>query len=99
MGMSRRLFTKEFNLVATRRLEQGVSIAEVSRALEVNQNVFHRWRGELRQGPGNAFPAVESSAGREGDRGVGGLSLLSLCWRNRVSAIQQLASGRGVQTR
>ena len=36
MGLSRRQFTKEFKLAAVRRLEQGVSIAEVARALEVN---------------------------------------------------------------
>src|ERR1019366_209362 len=56
MGLSRRQFTKEFKLVAGRRLEQGVSIAEVTRALEVNPNVLHRWRREFRHGPGNAFP-------------------------------------------
>jgi transposase len=53
---SRRQFTQEFKLAAVRRLEQGVSIAEVARGLEVNPNVLHRWRREFRQGPGNAFP-------------------------------------------
>jgi len=53
---SRRKFTKEFKLAAVRRLEQGVSLGEVARALEVNPNVLHRWRREFRQGPGNAFP-------------------------------------------
>ena len=56
MGLSRRQFTKEFKLAAVRRLEQGVSIAEAARALEVNANVLHRWRREFRQAPGNAFP-------------------------------------------
>src|SRR5712691_4397264 len=56
MGMSRRMFTKEFKLAAVRRLEQGVSIGEAARALEVNPNVLHRWRREFRQAPGNAFP-------------------------------------------
>jgi transposase-like protein len=56
MGLSRRLFTKEFKLAAVRRLEEGVSIGEVARGLEVNPNVLHRWRREFRQGPGNAFP-------------------------------------------
>src|SRR6266704_2491951 len=56
MGLSRRQFTKEFKLAAVRRLEQGVSIGEAARALEVNPNVLHRWRRELRQGPGNVFP-------------------------------------------
>jgi len=56
MGLSRRLFTKEFKLAAVRRLEQGVSIGEAVRALEVNPNVLHRWRREFRQGTGSAFP-------------------------------------------
>ena len=56
MGLSRRMFTKEFKLAAVRRLEQGVSIGEVARALELNPNVLHRWRREIRQGPGNVFP-------------------------------------------
>jgi len=55
MGMERRQFTKEFKLAAVRRLEQGVSIGEAARALELNPNVLHRWRREFRQGPGNAF--------------------------------------------
>ena len=54
MGLSRRQFTKEFKLAAVRRLEQGVSIGEAARALEVNPNVLHRWRREFRQGTGNA---------------------------------------------
>jgi transposase len=56
MGISRRQFTKEFKLAAVRRLEEGVSLGEVARGLEVNPNVLHRWRREFRQGPGNAFP-------------------------------------------
>ena len=56
MGMSHRQFTREFKLAALRRLEEGVSIAEVARGLEVNPNVLHRWRHEFRQGPGNVFP-------------------------------------------
>src|SRR5579863_1453415 len=76
MGLSRRQFTQEFKLAAVRRLEQGVSIAEVARGLEVNPNVLHRWRREFRQGPGNAFPGNGKqrwSAGRvaELERKVG----------------------------
>src|SRR5713226_3760911 len=56
MGLSRRMFTKEFKQAAVQRLEQGISIGEVARALEVNPNVLHRWRREFRQGPGNAYP-------------------------------------------
>ncbi len=77
MGLSRRQFTKEFKLAAVRRLEQGVSIAEAARALEVNPNVLHRWRREFRQGPGNAFPGNGTQRWSDGrvaelERKVGG---------------------------
>ncbi|MFN7173067.1 MAG: transposase [Fimbriimonadaceae bacterium] len=55
MGLARRQFSKDFKTAAIQRLEQGVSIGEVARALEVNPNVLHRWRREFREGPGNAF--------------------------------------------
>jgi len=48
MGLSRRRFTKEFKEEAVRRLELGASIGEVARACELNPNVLHRWRRELR---------------------------------------------------
>jgi transposase len=48
MGFSRRKFTKEFKEEAVRRLDLGASLAEVARACEVNPNVLHRWRRELR---------------------------------------------------
>src|SRR5208337_1413991 len=54
MGLSRRQFTKEFKLAAVRRLEQGVSVGEVARALEVSPNLLHRWRREFRQGTADA---------------------------------------------
>ena len=66
MGMSRRQFTQEFKLAAVRRLEQGVSITEVARGLEVNPNVLHRWRREFRQGPGNVFPGNGKQRWSEG---------------------------------
>jgi transposase len=66
MGLSRRMFTKEFKLAAVRRLEQGVSMGEVARAVEVNPNVLHRWRRELRQGPGNVFPGNGKQRWSEG---------------------------------
>jgi transposase-like protein len=66
MGLSRRQFTREFKLAAVRRLEAGVSIAEVARGLEVNPNVLHRWRLEFRQAPGNAFPGHGSPRWSDG---------------------------------
>jgi transposase len=66
MGVLRRQFPQEFKLAAVRRLEQGVSIGEVARGLEVNPNVLHRWRREFRQGPGNAFPGHGKQRWSEG---------------------------------
>jgi len=58
MGLSRRRFTREFKLAAVQRLETGAAVAEVARAFDVDPNVLHRWRREIRQGPGNAFPGL-----------------------------------------
>ena len=55
MGLNRRKFTREFKEAAVRRLELGASVAEVARACEVNPNVLHRWRRELREFGGKAF--------------------------------------------
>src|SRR5690348_4183790 len=66
MGLSRRQFTKEFKLAAVRRLEQGVSIGEAARALEVNPNVLHRWRREFWEAPGNVFPGNGKQRWSEG---------------------------------
>jgi transposase-like protein len=48
-GLNRRKFTREFKEAAVRRLELGASVAGVPRACEVNPNVLHRWRRELRE--------------------------------------------------
>jgi len=66
MGLSRRQFTREFKLAAVRRLEEGISIAEMARGLEVNPNVLQRWRREFREGPGNAFPGKGQRRWSEG---------------------------------
>jgi transposase-like protein len=66
MGLSRRQFTREFKIEAVRRLEQGIGIGELARALEVNPNVLHRWRREVREGPGIAFPGLGKRRVEEG---------------------------------
>jgi len=55
MSLSRRTFSKEFKEAAVRRLQLGASIGEVARACEVNPNVLHRWKRELRDYGGKAF--------------------------------------------
>src|ERR1017187_4729745 len=66
MGLLRRQFTREFKLAAVRRLEAGVSLAEVARGLEVSPNVLDPWRREFRQAPGNAFPGQGQRRWAEG---------------------------------
>lgn len=65
MSLSRRTFTKEFKEAAVRRLELGASAAEVARACEVNPNVLHRWRRELRHYGANAFAGNGKSRAQE----------------------------------
>ena len=63
--MSRRSFTKEFKEAAVRRLELGASLGEVSRACEVNPNVLHRWKRELRNFGAKAFAGNGKSRAQE----------------------------------
>ena len=79
MGLSRRMFTKEFKLAAVQRLERGVSMGEVARALEVNPNVLHRWRREFRQGPGNVFPGNGKQRWSEGRPAGPGFDFMKGC--------------------
>ncbi len=65
MSLSRRTFTTEFKEAAVRRLELGASIAEVARACEVNPNVLHRWRRELRDHGAKAFSGNGKSRAEE----------------------------------
>ena len=86
MGLSHRRLSREFKLAGVRRLEEGVSIAEVARGLEVNPNVLHRWRREFRQGPpGNAFPGHGQRRWSEGriaelERKIGQQVWKSIFW-------------------
>ncbi|MCW5978765.1 MAG: transposase [Bryobacteraceae bacterium] len=65
MGQTRRKFTKEFKEAAVRRLELGASMAEVARACEVDANVLHRWRRELRERGAKAFSGNGRSRSEE----------------------------------
>ncbi len=76
MRLSRRTYTKEFKEAAVRRVELGASIGEVARACEVNPNVVHRWRRELRDHgvkafQGNGKSRAEQSRLAELERKVG----------------------------
>jgi transposase len=62
---SRRKFTKEFKQTAVRRLNNGQSVAEVARALEVNPSELHRWRRELQEHGERAFSGVGNKRAQE----------------------------------
>jgi transposase len=82
MEWSRRKFTKEFKEEAVRRRDLGVSLAEVARACEVNPNVLHRWRRELRDYGVKASPGTARAAlKRAGWRSWSGKSAAKL-WRS-----------------
>ena len=55
MGMSRRVFTREFKLAAIRELESGKSAGLLARRLEVTRDTLYRWRREFKEQPTRAF--------------------------------------------
>lgn len=55
MGISRRIFTRGFKLAAVKELESGKSVGYVARRLEINPNLLHRWRQDLKKNPSTAF--------------------------------------------
>lgn len=57
MAVHRKQYTKEFKEEAVRLITQGgLSVAQVSRDLDVNQNILRRWKQELEQHGIQAFP-------------------------------------------
>src|SRR5712691_4739513 len=62
MGLSRRRLTRGVQAGRPSASGNGASVAEVTRAVEVNANFLNRWQREFREGPGDAFPG----AGRRG---------------------------------
>ena len=57
MAVHRKQYTKEFKEEAVRLITQsGLSVAQVSRDLDVNQNILRRWKQELEQHGVQAFP-------------------------------------------
>lgn len=55
MGMSRRVFTREFKLAAVKEVESGKPLGHVARRLEVSRDTLHRWRREFKKQPTKAF--------------------------------------------
>lgn len=57
--MTRRRFTREFKLEAVRLIrEQGISVAQASRDLDIHENVLRKWARAYEADPANAFPGA-----------------------------------------
>ena len=63
----RRKFSRAFKLSALRRLESGVSVAEVAELCNIDPNVLRRWRRTYDKSPESAFPGAGR---RPGERGL-----------------------------
>ena len=57
MAKTRRTFTPEFKAEAVHRIaEQGKSLAEVARALDLGESMLRAWKQALAKGGDHAFP-------------------------------------------
>ncbi len=57
MGPKRRKFSREFKLEAIRLItEKGYSLARVGRDLDLRPDMLRRWKKQLLDDPGGAFP-------------------------------------------
>jgi transposase len=55
--MGRRQFTREFKVEAVRLVrERGISVAQVSRDLDVHENMLRKWTKQFDEDPRQAFP-------------------------------------------
>jgi len=57
--MSRRSFTREFKIEAVRLVsEQGLTIVQAARDLDIHENVLRKWVRKYREDPAHAFPGA-----------------------------------------
>ena len=55
--MQRRKFSRELKIEAVRLVrERGVSVAQASRGIDVNENVLRKWLKDFDSDPKQAFP-------------------------------------------
>jgi len=55
--MQRRKFSREFKLEAVKLVrDQGVSVVQAARDLDVHENVLRKWGKEFGRDPAHAFP-------------------------------------------
>ncbi len=62
MDLARRVYSRELKVAAMREIDNGRTVAEVARQLELSPKLLERWRSEWRARGESAFPG----AGRRG---------------------------------
>ena len=64
----RRKFSREFKIEAVRMVtEEGHSLAQVARDLDVRPDMIHRWREKLQEEGGHAFPGAGNMKPRDAE--------------------------------
>ena len=58
MNLARRVYTRELKMAAMREMENGRTLGEVARQLELSPSLLQRWRGEWRARGELAFPGL-----------------------------------------
>jgi transposase len=58
MDLARRVYSRELKIAAMREIDNGRTIAEVARQLELSPHALERWRSEWRARGELAFPGV-----------------------------------------
>jgi len=107
MGMSRRVFTREFKMAAIRELESGKSAGYVARRLEVTRDRLYRWRREFKEQPTKAFSGhgkqmLADSRAAELERKIGQMTMENDFLKKLLRTFeeqQEAANGAGQFTR
>jgi transposase-like protein len=75
MGLSRRVFTREFKLAAIREIDSGKAVGTVARRLEVSRHVLYRWYREFKKQPTKAFSGPGKRIAVSLERKIGQLTM------------------------
>lgn len=58
MDLARRVYSRELKVAAMREIDNGRTVAELARQLELSPKALERWRGEWRARGEMAFPGI-----------------------------------------
>jgi transposase len=63
MDLARRIYSRELKIAAMREVDNGRTLAEVARQLQLSPHLLDRWRGEWRAKGELAFPGIGRRSG------------------------------------